>query len=280
LLNESWPLEFWAHARLMFAARPPVSALAGVVSVVAALLLTRGYLRRLLVAWCGLAIVALLNPLVAPFLIEHVTSPNIYWRLFYLLPFPLVVGLAAAAWSASMEQPRTRLAATIAIVFGGLLLHFVPGSPSVYHDKPGDQHRSELGAPRYNVDTDKLRIAAEIAAIAPSGPMLAPQRVSVYVPMVSTEHPQVVTRDSEMLTWITGLGQPKGVAEDRLKAARLLAAFDEDVGHLERVLDRQQIRSVVATAPALARGAVRSVLDQRGFAETARVGEWVLLTRP
>lgn len=38
--------------------------------------------------------VMLLNPWISDVVIQHLTTENIYWRLFYLLPFPLMPALA------------------------------------------------------------------------------------------------------------------------------------------------------------------------------------------
>lgn len=279
LLNEDWPLDFWGHARLMFSARPPVSAFALAAGLVAALLSSRGYLRRLLFAWCAFLGLTALNPWLAPFFVEHVTSPNIYWRTFYLLPFPLALGLGAAAWFDRCSGPGARRLAVATTLVFGIALHFVPGSPSVYHDRPGDLHRSELGAPRFNVQTDKLAIAERIAELAPPGPMLAPHRVSVYVPMVATDAPQVITRRSETLLWVTRLGVGVEVAEERMRAANHLGGHGHDITALAAVLDRYAVVCVVLTEEMLADGPTGRALAERSFAELGRVGEYVVMER-
>ena len=62
--------------------------------------------RSFLLGWSGLAALLYLNPWVAPWLIEHITSPNIYWRLFYLLPVTPLLALAVAL---VLERLRARV---------------------------------------------------------------------------------------------------------------------------------------------------------------------------
>ena len=278
LLNEDWPTDFWSHARFMYAGRPPASALAVVSCLPAAWWLSDRYMRRVLVVWCGVAVCTLLNPLLAPFLIEQVTSPNIYWRLFYLLPFPLAAGLAASGSFARATTLRRATALAVTFVAVTTALHWVPHSPSVYHDRPGDQHSSRLSWPRYDLDTAKLEVAGEISEAAADGVMLAPLRIAAYVPMLNAEMPQVITRRSEMLMWITGLGQPRSIPEQRLSAADYLGGTGGELADLEAVLDRHAVRTLVADRQVAERAELRAALARRSWRESARVQDYVLFT--
>ena len=53
--------------------------------------------NRFLVAWVFVTVALVLNPLVSPYVMRYLTTENIYWRLFYLLPFPLIVALGMLA---------------------------------------------------------------------------------------------------------------------------------------------------------------------------------------
>ena len=91
----SWwwfPKTFYGQFKLVFidSLSYPVIALVlfTILSIVA---IERSY-RTFLISWILLCVTLFLNPIVFPF-VTKITTFNAYWRLFYLLPFPLVVGL-------------------------------------------------------------------------------------------------------------------------------------------------------------------------------------------
>jgi hypothetical protein len=260
----------------MFAGQPwPASLIALLASIAGALLATRGYQRRLLAAWTALAAIFVLNPVMGPLLIEHVTSSNIYWRLFYTLPFPLAAGLLAGQL---LDQPRwngaRRRLAALGTVAVAIALHFAPASPSVYREL------STVGRPRYNVDLPNLALAQRVAAVAPPGPMLAPLRIALFLPLVLADRPQLVTRESELLMWMTELGAGIQVAELRQSAAEFAAG--EPGGTLDAliaVLERYPLRSVVVAAGVLAQERAAAALRESGFGSPQPIDGYVLLTR-
>ncbi len=126
--NWRFPKTFLGHARFFVNARVPLTPALVIGSTALCLIVVSTRTRRLLLGWIGAAVVLFLNPIVAPALIEHITSPNAYWRLFYILPFPLVVGIASsvafartAQWSAQRRFAAVALVSVLWVCAKGLL---------------------------------------------------------------------------------------------------------------------------------------------------------------
>lgn len=272
-LNAGWPTTFGGHFRFMFDAPWPASVVALVAATALALAWSRGYERRFLAAWCALAIALVLNPIVGPWLIEHVTSSNIYWRMFYVFPFPLAAGIAAACAfeRRALAGRTTRRAVPIAIA-AALLLQVLPCS--TYRDI------GELGVvPRYRLQLDKFEAATKVGAAAPPGPMLAPLAVAAYLPMTVADRPQMVTRESEMLLWLTSLGESLDVARTRLSAGDYLAGRGGSIDAVLAVLDRYPLRTVVGDRAVMSDAALRAALEQRRFGPIQDVESFAIWAR-
>jgi hypothetical protein len=41
--------------------------------------------------WIGLSIIFILNPFVSKYIINYIAFSSVYWRLFFILPFPFVL---------------------------------------------------------------------------------------------------------------------------------------------------------------------------------------------
>ena len=87
-----WPTDFMGQFRLVFIDWMSFSFVALTIFAVFGLSAAAAKDRLFVLTWLVVAIVLFLNPIVFP-LIVHFTTLNTYWRLAYLLPFPLLVGL-------------------------------------------------------------------------------------------------------------------------------------------------------------------------------------------
>ncbi|MGH9879116.1 MAG: DUF6077 domain-containing protein, partial [Nitrososphaerales archaeon] len=91
-INSGFPASFQDQLRLLINPEYPLTPLL-FISSFAVLLFFSAY-RRFFLCWVVLGFIIFLNPVVSGFIIKNFTSENIYWRLFYLLPFPIIVGIA------------------------------------------------------------------------------------------------------------------------------------------------------------------------------------------
>ena len=242
-INVGAPATFVENFRLVLAG--PATILFLIIGTIPALMFVRKRERNFLIMWIVLLLTFYLNPFICPVMIKYITSPNIYWRLFYLLPFPLVIGLSAAGVVLRLEKKSLKLRRII-IVSALILLsaaHLPASSTSVF------RNNTRLGLPGYK--TRGLALAREVLALKPPpGTMLAAPFVGGAVAMLSSEHPQMIVRADGIGVWMyMSQRGPQTEAFLRIKASRFLAGntkqgyFKSFVALVQRY---PQIRSVVA----------------------------------
>jgi chromate transport protein ChrA len=275
--NFGWPTDFAGHASFFFNPDLPVMPVALIVSSGLALWLLRGEQRRYLTLWIVLSVLLFLNPLVAPFLIEHMTSPNAYWRLFFIYPFPLTLGISASSAFTRMQglAASWRIGAVslvcAALLAGNLLL---PGA-SIFQGRD-----VSVGRPGYKIPPLDLTHAQQVIAIAPEGPMLAPRDLAGLVVMLDSNDPQLRIRDSAERAWFSERGQ-LDEAELRISASNYLqGGADERLKSLQQLLQEYpEIRSVVARAAVYKQPQLQSLLAQFGFTHSRSAAGYVIAWR-
>ena len=173
-----FPNDYRGQFELVYSSISSFTFLSALVSFSAAVLLAEPDSRRFLVGWLGSGLLLFLNPIVMPWISEYLTSYNIYWRLFYTMPFPLVLGLSGALAIERWFPGQVKLliaggTAVVALVVGLTRLH--PAS-SVYGELPFDFAKTKVT--RY-AEAE----VAQILAHTPPGAMLAPLRHRVLIPL-------------------------------------------------------------------------------------------------
>ncbi len=151
--------------------------------------------RRFLLGWIFSALL-FLNPWTYPIISQLFTSDNAYWRLFYVLPLPLAVGIVAICGYKNLNPfklgltrwSKTSLTYSLCGILLGLAL-LVNIVPNAY----GLAHRIDGFALEHKLDAETQDAIAEILSVSPPGGMLAPFEYSQKVPIYSAEHPQVAT---------------------------------------------------------------------------------------
>ena len=63
--------------------------------------------------------------------------------------------------------------------------------------------------------------------------------------MIAVDRPQITTRESELLMWVTGLGEDVSVATQRIEASNVFSGHGDDHEALVAVLERYPIRTVI-----------------------------------
>ncbi len=281
VVNQPWPVTFFGQAELVFAG--PVVALFLIFGTISAIVLVQKRERRFLITWAVLVVVLYLNPLVSPFIIKYATSQNIYWRLFYLPPFPLVLGLSGAALASRLETVGIRWRRVILIGAGALLLaaNLPSSSSSVFrHDT-----KTKLALPGYKVwGLDRGRQVLDLAP--PPGTMLAAPLVSYSLPMLTSQYPQMCIRigAAGIRAFMSQRG-PQIEAEHRIKASRFLGGKmnKEGASSLIWVIQRhRQIRSIVAERRAAeARNSyLFRLLRKLGYTEAKVADDVVVFVKP
>jgi hypothetical protein len=281
IINRKFSLTFLGHFKYVFG---PVALAFFIIATIGAIILVRRRERGFLIIWILLLTACCLNPLVAPFFIKYITGPNIYWRLFYLLPFPLVVGLAAAGLTVRLEAlgPRRRDAFIQIVVILFLLAHLPASSSSVFNRVPENSRKTKVYSPRYKVP--HLPEARRFLSLSPPpGTMLSPPSIARPLVMLTSRYPQICIRHHAILVWMPQRST-HAEAKHRIRARNFLGGETqkENLDSLIWVIRQHpQIRTVVAShKSAKARDRyLFKLLEEYGFSEHRQTEQMVLFIR-
>jgi hypothetical protein len=242
-INTSHPLTFFGQFIRLFYHGDlfPTGFTALAVSVIAGFFLINQKQRKFLLIWAVASSVLYLNPVSAYLLIRHITGANVYWRLFYVFPFPLLAGICVAAGFSRMKPFPTSVRAVTAIVICVALMvaHFPLSSTSIF--RTGTQ----ISSPGLKLHKKILADARDIVEAACPGPMLAPKQIAGVIPLLNSSLPQLVPRDSGLLNLIFATNDLIPLGQTRVRACYYVSAKNEDLDSLREVIQQEDLSSIV-----------------------------------
>lgn len=184
-INAGFPKTFADQLRLIVNPDYPLTPVLFVASL--ALVLAFSAYRRFFAIWVTTLCVLLLNPWVSQFVMLHLTTENIYWRMFYLLPFPLLAALALAPLAnAGRTGP---IWAGLCLAAAGLLATIGPTSV-LRHD-----NGAALALPGYKIGANDRASAQQFIRRAAPGSVFAPVQLASNILLLSSDFPQYFMRE-------------------------------------------------------------------------------------
>ena len=276
VVNWGWPTTFIGHLALAENINAPVSLVLGVISLLVFARLNTDGRRLFIFGWIASAVVLFLNPLSAIPLIKYVTSPNAYWRLFFILPFPFILGLAVSVVFDRARMRSTRQAVlvviTLPLVAAGILVA-VPASSAF--------QRTTLrsGLYNYKIYDWLLPVSRSIIETNPPGIMLAPPDLSGAMSMLSSKFTQLRIREDAVRLWLGGQGRGEE-AEKRIAASDFLDDASANFDALKEIVGKYgEIDFVLAKSAVSAKPQVNDFLRASGFAAQSEYGIYTLWAR-
>ncbi len=262
LISPDFPMAFSEHFNFIFGGTPPVTAVVLVGTTLLSIVLLCGWRRRALLAWIGSAVVLYLNPFVGNALIR-LAAPlrDVYWRLFYTYPFPLVAGITFSTVSRYLTRlpGKTRVAAWSGIFAVLIGCHFLPGSTS-------SLRAAHIGWPRYKLPPDALDSAKKIVSFAPRGPMLGPREISGVISVLTSGCPPVRNRNDGVERWLGVRGRALE-ARLRIEGSDFVEGAGGNLTSFENILDQLPLKSVVLKKSVFELEAVNHALAKREFTQ-------------
>lgn len=268
LINATYPSTFAKYAEFFVNPHMFVTPLVAAAACIAVLVVATGRQRLFLGAWMLLAVGLALNPWSGAALIR--VFKGVYFRLFYILPFPPCVGMTVALLYSRLGQTRLALRLigwTAVCVTAAALAFTLPSSALTSYGLMWDK------AP--DLDT-----AYDITRDVPPGVMLAPYELSHRVRMFSSLYPQMIVRKIDTGYFLTTQGRVQEAVRRR-EAQLFLAGAKTQFASFAALLEQYpEIRSVAfdragfVTDPSLE----RYLLD-RGFTHSKDVHEFRILWR-
>ncbi len=196
-----WPTTFTGQFKMVFINYLSFPSLIFIFFTALSLILAKKPERYFLGFWL-LGALALLNPLVFPFLGNHVTSLNNYWRLFYLLPIPFVIGFPVIGLEHKIpEKPVWGASLFMIVMLIGVLGNTYPNR---YLYNYGTFAKINYDIGKYKISPELNDDVQQIIAASTPGVMLSPYVYSSLIPVYSSELPQVSVRDYMLMSLEAG----------------------------------------------------------------------------
>lgn len=282
-VNQGWPTTFWGHLAFFIPHESVASvdiggtggpkSLMGYLSYVShlnvpvtliliafvtgmGLWVLSDRVRWFLGGWVGALFVLYLNPLVAELHIQHTTSPNIYWRLFYLHPTFLFAGVIGVYFQKKMIR-NWKYACSFLVLL--IIPHFAEFSWSSIS-------KYVSSTPQLDLPAQALQISKVASKKAPAGSMLSPYPMSGIIPMIDSEHPQVCVRRDGVRLWTKSPDH----AENRIGACQFVGGEGEEVSDLESVIE-EGVASSFLIAKDVFEGEVLKRMRGRGFRTVQKI---------
>ena len=279
--EDGWPTTFTGQFKLVFIDYLSWPSFAFVVFVALSIILAKKPERRFIIYWLAGMIGLFLNPIVFPFLADHITSFNNYWRLFYLLPFPFAAGFTLVALQDKL--PAKPLWGDL--VFIGMVAFAVLANayPNRYSYNYATFAKVDYSFGDYKIRPELYADVQKIIKAATPGVMLAPLTYSSLIPMYTTALPQVAVRYYMLKSLEAGYG--RGVAgTEKIRAFKYVSGESQDgLPDVVELLARKELVNVIVSSDTAAFGnwpALAESLAKNGFKPVLQNSRFVLYSRP
>lgn len=180
--------------------------------------------RRFFLAWLIIPVLFMLNPVVSPWVIRYVTTENIYWRFFYLLPFPLLTAISVLCLYRETRKAHL-LQSAVLIIFAGVALN---GPTSVLRA----ENNAHWALFSKKVIPGVLPVVESMKHNLQGGSMFAPLEVAVSVVLVTAKFPQYYFRE-DYLGYVLENAHLNSDLQLRRETARFFNSNPQDAGARE-----------------------------------------------
>ncbi len=266
--------------RLIFGGPLNMTAITFVVALGLALIVSARSQRRFLAAWVAILLAVALNPVMMPFVAENLTTLNGYWRLFFLLPFPLTLGTAIAhlCQMSRVDSPRAAIVGCTVIVIFAFLFNVVD-----YGRDPKERvavfSKISFGLFAHKLQQPLEREVKEIIAASLPGTMIAPPLYSALIPLFTNSIPQVAVRNFFLFHASIANGR-RDEAESKLAAITYLSGTSgQGLMDLEKLLVKPELKNVVVDTKIKNNSSLLGALGRHGFSRTLEGKSFVLFIR-
>ena len=226
--------------------------------------------QRWLALLAALYLIGPANPIFAGLIAERVTSAPLYWRILWIVPWPVFValGLAGAAKKTSDYWPFSAAPAVAPTV---ILIAFA--AVTMPHNVFRRDNGVRFGFPGWTINHDDYEVAQQLVSFAPNGDAVAaPEAIAVWIPTFVERPPIIMVREM-----YAGMLEPfRSDVPARVLLQQAISGRQVDEGLLVLAINRlKQERHLGAIAVAgSARDALAQTLSNVGFDERVRFSKY------
>ena len=275
-----FPSTFRGQWKLIFGGQLNLTSLVFFGSILVALVLSRGPQRKFLIGWLVFLFLVPLNPVFMPLISKQLTTLTAYWRLFFILPFPLVIGIAVArlATVCRCESRRKALVAGSLLLAMALVFNLVD-SRRDFKDRIAVFSKISYGLFSHKLPAQTEREVKQIIAASVPGVMISPMRYSALIPLFTNDIPQVSVREFFLLYASVNNSQ-KEEALSKIAAIRYISGISsKGFIDLESLLVKPPLKDIVLDAKVSNNHVILDALGRHGFKKAREGRSYVLYTR-
>lgn len=202
---------------------------------------------------------AYLNPLTSSFLSESITTPQVYWRVAWAVPLPVLCasGLSFIASKASGTVRRRSYLIMLGATLTATMVIAVP-----YHVLRSD-NRVEWQFGKVKVSTSDLTVARRAVALCPRDRSIAaPDQIAGVISMFENHPPLASVRTHYLELLKDSFGSEQ--YEDRMLLHRTTLGEPANTDLLRAALQRQHV-GVVVMPQHVDSGSARSTFESAGL---------------
>jgi hypothetical protein len=233
------------------------------------------------------ALLTLLNPFIAGFVVRNVTSGSTYWRTLWVLPLPLFVGIVLAWPFLAFQHMRAwwfRIPAFVGMLL--FLIMVVAPQPALSTKKSGT---AEFQWPGLNVDGG-YEVARRIVGLSsPEDYVLAPESVALWLPTIHHHPRPLICRrayafllDGTKPFIVHPLNKHLSEPECRLALEAYVSGMGRDavaVRLFDEALRRSELKLVCVRSSVDWVAEIRSALQQAGYSAIDQMSGYELWGR-
>ncbi|SFA70446.1 hypothetical protein SAMN03159488_00079 [Pseudomonas sp. NFIX10] len=219
--------------------------------------------RKLFILWTLIPFVVLLNPVVSGFVIRYITTENAYWRMFYLLPFPLISAIAFCSLSHKARNFKLLVSSTF-LLLGGLT--FISPS-SVF--RPGNGAEFDLFS--YKIHEPIRSYVSKFANSMKPGSVFAPLEISGNLIIYSSKFPQYYLREDYLGLIVSKYSGESNALERNLTASYLYGSSTDPAARdaFHKFVDQYKPDYLILNPHASNSAEAGSYLAVRGYSSDA-----------
>ena len=258
LIHNHFPNDFFGQLELFFkpewSDQQPVGLLIFIATMTLTILFARPRIRQFAVIYTLLSVIIFFNPISARFLIENITTPNTYWRMFFLWPLPLLVMMAIHEVNIKfMLWKRLTRLFSIALrpTLGLGLVFFVVSSWGMQMDN------RKLN--RWTVEFLKfpkvdMKIAEWVVKSDPGQVILAPiKNISGIISLISSEH-QLISKSPNAVKHFDNMIGSEKRSKTRIGASNfVLLGNESDKIYFYNLLSTKKVDAIVIHGDVIAK---------------------------
>lgn len=256
-VNQQYPMTLQGQLELIIRSDQPVTLFAWLISLVLFIVLVKDWRRRFVLVWIGAAVVFFINPWSARLLIDYVTTPNVYWRMFYILPFPLIVGIGGSELL-QLAKRTLRLRPVFVLVPVAIFATLAFCVMLV------DNYFVYMGTSPYKLFPRQVALAHEVVDTIQEATILAPPAWGPIIPVFGPDHRLVSGHPFQVRWWMSSQAAPDD-AEVRIGAGQFVSGDTARRADFLHMLDQNIVDAIIMTRPVYDMLQAEDILLEYGF---------------